>query len=391
MGPDHVLLPRPTLPPTSAPAPHVALGILSGVTGGPATYGIRLAGALAKLPDALRFTVVTDVARAFEGLGCDVVEVPMRGGLDRLRWQHLALPRALRRLGCTLYHDTKNALPLGCRVPSVVTVHDLAYHRTPETFGWASRLFLKRATAHAVRNARLVVVPSRATAVDVEDIHPETRGRVRVVPHGIDPLPAADAARCAEVRQRLGLPERYVLHVGTVQSRKNVDMLVRALRRLRRERGVPHRLVVAGRRGWQSDAAFAEIDADDTALYLGEVAGADLPALYRSAEVFASPSAYEGFGLAVADALSAGVATVVAPAGSLPEVVGDAAVVMARLDEDALVDALAPLLLDDAERAALAGRGPGRAAEFTWERAARATAAVWSEVRGGGENPRRPA
>src|SRR5690606_33554484 len=134
---------------------------------------------------------------------------------------------------------------------------------------------------------------------------------------------------------RLGVPERYVLHVGTLQARKNVDLLVRAVRALRAQ-GFPHRAVLVGRRGWLAGPTLAEIERDDTAVWLGAVAGADLAALYAGADAFVSPSAYEGFGLAVGDALAAGVPTVVSPAGSLPEVCGDAAVRLPALEVDAI-------------------------------------------------------
>ena len=104
---------------------HVGIGVLCGSTGGPATYGRRLVAAIADLGD-IRLTVLTDRPDGFE---VDTVELPMHGGIDRLRWQHFALPRALRAIGCDLYHDTKNALPRRLDVPAVVTVHDLAYRR----------------------------------------------------------------------------------------------------------------------------------------------------------------------------------------------------------------------------------------------------------------------
>ncbi|MBK8975537.1 MAG: glycosyltransferase family 4 protein [Planctomycetes bacterium] len=363
---------------------HVALGVLCGVTGGPASYGIRLAQALVALADAPRLTIVTDRPERFASIGCDVVALPMRGGVDRLRWQHLALPAALRRIAPTIYHDTKNALPRGLRVPAVVTVHDLAYHVMPETFGLASRLFLRRATRDAVRRSACIVVPSLATAADVARFHPDCQARVHVVYHGIDaPAPVAPE-RLAAVRTRLALPERYVLHVGTIQQRKNVDVLVRAVRAARTE--LPDlRVVLAGRRGWRSEAAFAEIAADDTAHWLGEVAQDDLQALYAGATLFGSPSGYEGFGLAVADALAAGVPTLAAAAGSLPELCGDAAVLLPPADVSVWSRAIIELVGDPARRARLAQSGRQRANEFTWERAAADTLTAYRLARGGAQ------
>jgi len=346
---------------------HVAISVLCGTTGGPATYGRRLVSALCERDD-VRVTVLSDRPDMFAEPRCDVVDLPMRGGLDRLRWQYVALPRALRRLRPDVYHDTKNALPRRLPCPAVVTVHDLAYHTVPETFGVASRLFLARATKHAVRRAGAVVVPSEATADDLRRIHPQSKGRVHVVPHGIDPSPAPPAARVDEVIARLRVPEPYVLHVGTVQARKNVDLVVKGVRALRR-RGMPHRALIVGRRGWLSERAFAEIERDDTARWLEHVAHDDLVALYHRASAFVSPSAYEGFGFAVADALAAGVPTAIADVSSLPELCGDAAVRLSALTADAVADALTELLTEEVPHP-LAARGRARAAGFTWRRSA---------------------
>jgi glycosyltransferase involved in cell wall biosynthesis len=353
---------------------HVALGALCGVTGGPSTYALRLAEALARRDD-VRLTVLTDRPGRFPGLRA--VDVGGAGWLGRIPWQHVRLPRALRAVRPDLYHDTKNALPWGLRAPGVVTVHDLAHLRCPETFGLASRLFLRVSTADAVRRARIVIVPSASTARDLEELLRASRGKVRVVPHGIAPLPEPSPDALERVRARVKGP--FVLHVGTIQARKNVDLLVRAVRLLRAE-GLPHRVVLAGRRGWRSDAAFAEIAKDDAALWLGEAPADDLAALHALADAFCSPSAYEGFGFTVAEAMAAGVPVVASRNSSLPEVVGDSGVLLDSLAPEAIAAALGPLLRDPSRRRALAAAGRARAAAFTWERAAEATVRAYRDA-----------
>jgi len=359
---------------------HVAVSVLCGSTGGPATYGRQLVAALAAVAD-LRVSVLSDRPDAFAAAGVECVHVPMRGGIDRLRWQYVTLPRALRRLGPDVYHDTKNALPFGLRVPSAVTVHDLAYHTVPGTFPWASRQFLRAATRHAVRRASAIVVPSQATADDLHRVHAQSRGRVHVVPHGIEPAPTLDAATLAEARQRLSLPAHFVLHTGTLQARKNVDLVVQGVRTLR-ARGLPHRAVLVGRKGWLAEAALREIERDDTALWLPHVSAGDLAAIYALADAFVSPSAYEGFGLAVADALAAGVPTVIADVSSLPELCADAAVRLPALTAAAITDALLPLLTVPAQAEALREAGRRRAAALTWQASAAGHAAIYRRLAG---------
>lgn len=357
---------------------EVAIGVLCGTTGGPATYGMRLAAALAE-NGSVAVTVVTDRPQAFAGVDCRTVEVPFTGGLDRLRWLHARLPKALSKLRCDLYHDTKHALPWRCPLPAVVSLHDLAFHRCPETFPWLARTFLRRSTADAVARARAVIVPSQATARDFTEIHARHAAKVRLVPYGVAPHTPAAPEQLASVRERYGLQGRWILHVGTLQPRKNVDLLVRAVRELR-QGGAPQRLLLAGRKGWQAEATLAEVARDDTARWLGDVPADDLPVLYDLAEVFVSPSAYEGFGFTVADALAAGLPTVISDVSSLPEVCGDAAVRIARLDVEGIVAALRQVLDDDGLRQRLALAGRRRAAELSWQRTAAATVAVYEEV-----------
>lgn len=318
----------------------------------------------------VRLSVLTDRPAAFEQLpantNCNIVDLPMRGGIDRLRWQHLAVPKALRKLRPDVYHDTKNALPWRVRCPSVVTVHDLAYHTVPESFGFASRQFLVRATRSAVRRATAIVVPSLATADDLATFYPSSAPRTYVVPHGIDAQRGFDPSVAEAATRSLGLPSNYVLHVGTIQARKNVDLVIAAVRQLR-SKGFDFRAAIVGRRGWLSDRAFAEIERDDTAIWLEHLNEDDLASCYARAAAFVSPSAYEGFGFAVADALAAGVPTVISNVSSLPELCGDAGIRLASISTEAIAGALENLLHDHVARAKYAQLGRERAAQFSWQ------------------------
>ncbi len=367
---------------------HVALGVVAGTTGGPASYGVRLAAELAARDD-VRLTVLTDAPAAFtaalQGRAATLQQVPMRGGIDRLRWQYWRLARALQRLRPDVYHDTKNALPFGVPCASVVTVHDLAYYAVPQTFPWASRAFLRLATRHAVQHAERIVVPSQATADDVGRWFPSAVARTVCAPHGIDPFVRPSDAELHDARRRLQLPERFVLHVGTIQARKNVDLVVEGVRQLRRM-GLPHRVVLVGRRGWQAERALQAIANDDTALWLPHLPAEDLRACYALADAFVSPSAYEGFGLAVADALAAGLPTLIADVSSLPELCGEAAVRLPELSAAAIGECLATLLADPQQRQQLATAASHRARQFRWADSAAhhvsAYAAARDEYRG---------
>ncbi len=357
---------------------HVAVSVLCGPTGGPATYGKCLVAALAA-SDGVRLTVLTDRPQELEGSGYEIVDLPMRGGLDRLRWQYWALPLALRKVRSDLYHDTKHALPHALPMPAVVSVHDVAYYRCPEGFGGFSRFFLRRSTTGAIARAARVLVPSQSTATDVANIYPRQAHKTRTIPLGIEPHRPCSESQLHEVRSRYGLDGPFLLHVGTIQARKNVHLLVQAVRKLREE-GFPHRCVLVGRKGWLAAEALAEVRRDDTAVWLGVIPRTDLDGLYEMAELFVSPSAYEGFGLAVGDALAAGTPTVISDISSLPEVCGEAAARIGELSADGIVQTIRPLLGDVRERQRMGEAGRRRAAEFPWEAVGERTLAVYREV-----------
>jgi len=182
------------------------------------------------------------------------------------------------------------------------------------------------------------------------------------------------------VRRRYGLEGPFLLSVGSLEPGKNRERLLQAFARLQ-ARGLKHTLVVAGQRAWryEGEAPLARrLGLADSVRFLGHVPQADLPALYSAADLFVFPSLYEGFGLPALEAMACGTPVVASNVSALPEVVGDAALQVSPLDVEALADAIERLLRDDRLRADLRERGLERARQFSWEKAARRTAEVYS-------------
>jgi glycosyltransferase involved in cell wall biosynthesis len=240
-------------------------------------------------------------------------------------------------------------------------------------------------TAHSVHEAARVIADSEATRRDVVELLGAAPDMVRVVPLGCDPrfTPGdAEAAR-RTVAAELGIEAPFVLHVGTVEPRKNLPGLISAFGQARRTRRLPQVLVLAGAPGWGVEPVRARIAAEglaDVVRLTGPVSEAQLLALYRAADLFAFPSLYEGFGLPVVEAMACGTPVVTANVAALPEVAGDAALTVDPRDETALAEALDRGLNDLELRARLRAAGPARAAAFTWERCAAATLAVYEEA-----------
>jgi glycosyltransferase involved in cell wall biosynthesis len=264
-------------------------------------------------------------------------------------------------------------------------VHDLSFARVPETANASLMALLNRVVPASVRRATHIAADSEATRHDLISLYGTAPDKVTVVYSGVDARfhPEYDAARLVEVRARYGIDQRpYVLAVGTVQPRKNYIRLVEAAAEVRR-RGHDIQVIFAGGKGWLDDPLYAAVrtlDMSSHVRFIGFADDADLPALYSGAALTAMPSLYEGFGLPVLEAMACGSPVVTSAISSLPEVAGDAALLIDPTDTRALADALDRILSDDLLRANLIARGLAQAARFTWDDAAAHLDALYARV-----------
>jgi glycosyltransferase involved in cell wall biosynthesis len=249
----------------------------------------------------------------------------------------------------------------------VVTIHDLAFERFPELYPPRWLRLYRRGLEIAMREAHAVLTPSRDAAGAVA-AHGVERERIHITPLAADlPLETTPPAAPYDTP--------YVLFVGTLEPRKNLPRLVRAFREAIGETSLPHRLVLAGATGWQQDSLANELVADGNGrVHLpGRVGALELEALYRGADAVVYPSLYEGFGLPVLEALAYGRPTLSSSTSSIPEVAGDAALLVDPRDDDAIAAGLVRILTDEPLRAELTKKGPARAASFSWAATAHAT------------------
>lgn len=306
-------------------------------------------------------------------------------------WHRARVPYPIEAITgrVSLLHATDFTLPPtlpGTR--TLLTVHDLSFVRVPETASPSLRAYLDAVVPRSVRRAEHVLADSEATRDDLIALYDTPPSKITVLWSGVDSrfAPITGTATLQAVCDRYHLPDDpFLLSVGTVQPRKNYTRLIEALARLRED--IPGlSLVIAGGKGWLEDPIYAALDQyklRDAVVFTGFARDEDLPALYSLARAVALPSLYEGFGLPVLEAMACGTPVVTSNLSSLPEVAGDAALLVDPLDVDALTDALRRLISDESLRASLRQRGLARAAAFTWERAARQLLGVYSQMLSG--------
>jgi len=317
--------------------------------------------------------------------GLQPVVLPLPAPLLYDAWHRLGVAGPVRRVApVDLVHAPSPAVPPTGRVPLVVTVHDAAPIVMPDAFTRRGVRFHRQGFAAAARRARLVIAVSAFCADEIAANTPILRDQIRVVANGVDRVRATEED-VMKARRIYAVDDRpYVLWAGTFQPRKNVRVLLDAFARLDPDE-VPHRLVLAGPQGWKTDdgdAAAAQALGDRVRL-VGQVGRVQLLALFAGADLFTFPSRHEGFGIPVLEAMAQGTAVLCSDIPALREVAGDAARFVAPDDVDAWITALRELLTDDAARTRLVAAGDERVEQFSWDRCARETVAVYDEALSG--------
>jgi glycosyltransferase involved in cell wall biosynthesis len=365
---------------------HVGLNLIflvPGETGGMEVVARELIPALlAEAPPGTRFTAFINREAARDAGGpwrrqLPSVTVPV-SARNRVQWvlgEQTLLPRLAARAGVELMHSLASTAPVRGRFRRVVTVHDLIYARFPEAHAGIRDKGMKVLVPRAIRRSHRVIADSRSTHEDLMELLGVPDGRIDVVPLGLGTIRRAVPVPEGEVRTRFGLGERAVLlSLSAKRPHKNLLALLGAHARLP-PAGRPV-LVLPGyptahEHELRERARALEVDGD--VRFPAWISAEELEGLWGIAKAFAFPSLYEGFGLPVLEAMARGVPVACSDASSLPEVVGDAALLFDPRDEQAIASALGRLLNEPALAASLRTRGLLRAREFTWERTARLT------------------
>ena len=311
----------------------------------------------------------------------NVVPVPLP---NRRMWTHRSLGPEVRHRRPDVLFVPAHVLPFAWTRRSMpalaVTIHDLGYRHFPKAHPWRQRAYLNLTTRWAAARADRLICDSEATRQDLMQFHRAHPDRLHTVHLGWTPPPDTDPARDpGSVSAKFGLRRPFALFVSTLQPRKNAERLIHAYGRLHAREDPGWDLVLAGRIGWLAEpilAAARSSPAADAIHILGYVEDGDVAALRQQARLFCYPSLHEGFGLPVLEAQSQGVPVLTSNRSSLPEVAGDAALLVDPEDVDEIAQAMLRLSRDEELRAELVAKGHENVKRFSWEKAARETLAV---------------
>lgn len=301
-------------------------------------------------------------------------------------WTQIALPlRLYTHKKPSVFFSPAHYAPRFSPVPTVVTIHDLAYVRFPDYFLKKDIEQLRRWTAYSIKNAAHIIVPSEATKQDVVKYYEYPENRITVIPHGYDRdrfHKDLDPAAAKQMRQLLGLPEDYILYLGTLQPRKNIIRLLKAYHQAR-SAGITNSLVITGKRGWLYDDIFSTVESlglKQHVIFTDYVKDEDVPYLYAGARLYILPSLYEGFGLPLIEAMACGTPVAAANNSSLPEVIGPG-MLFDPNDSNAIAQTIEKAVrMPGAEYIRVKEAGIKFANQFSWPKAAEETLAVLRKV-----------
>ena len=283
----------------------------------------------------------------------------------RRAWSHLRFAAALWQDHPDVTFVPAHTLPLAFPGRAVVTVHDLGYKHFPQSHPVRSRLYLDWTTRFSARRATIVLADSQATADDLHRFYGTDYAKIRVVYPGVQP---PMESRAQDVRAKYRLPTRYFLFLGTLQPRKNIARIVRAYGHYRQRAQNPAELVLAGKKGWLFDESWVR---DVEGVHItGYVDENDKGALYTGAQALVFTTLYEGFGFPVLEAMHCGTPVIASTTSSLPELVGDAGLLVDPLDVEAIANAMLELDQNEALAETLRERGYKQVERFSWARAA---------------------
>ena len=308
------------------------------------------------------------------------------------KWRYTVLPsrkmwtitslslNLLKNRSLDVFFTPTHYLPIFSPKKSVVSILDVSYIYFPQLFKKKDLIQLKKWTKYSARKSDKILTISESSKSDIIKEYGVSGNKIEVIYPGINTsLPVNNKLKMEDLEKKFGIKNKYILFVGTLQPRKNIERLIEAYSKIETDAS----LVIVGRRGWQFEEilnAPEKYNVKDKVLFLENVSDEDLPAIYRNAEFFILPSLYEGFGIPVLEAMNYGTPVITSNISSLPEVGGDAALYVDPNDTTDIAEKMKKLLEDDNLKRQLIEKGKKQVEKFSWEKSARQTLEVLEGV-----------
>jgi len=312
----------------------------------------------------------------------------------RVLWENYFLPLSLKKTGAEIFWGPTNFLPSVKACRYLVTIHDVTAFVFPQYLPALRRFYYRNSIATAIRMADRIVGVSTQIKKDLIQVLKVPAEKITVIPNGLDEqfrnqaksLNSTELKLDPQIKEKYSLPDSFIFTLGVLEPKKNITNLVRAYAMLK-QMGIKDlpKLVVGGSKeyGWKNQAFFKtvmELNLLDAVIFTGNILHADLPAIYRAATVFVLPSLYEGFGLPVIEAMACGTPVITSNTSSLPEVAGNAAILVNPYSPQEIANAIIQVLSREEQRKAMIENGRKNALRFSWDRTAQELLRVFEEV-----------
>lgn len=305
----------------------------------------------------------------------------------RMSWEQLFLPRQVKNRRIDLLHSPGFVAPLRLKCRSVVTIFDMTFFLFPHRHTFSKRLYFGFFLPLSARRADMIITISESSKNDIiRCLHLPER-KIRVIYPGVDDIfqPVKDDEKLEWVRNRYGIKKDFILSVGVLEPRKNLDRLIRAFYLLVRKGDFDLQLVIVGKKGWAYQPVLdlpEQLGMKDRVIFTGYVPEQDLPLFYSAALLFVYPSVYEGFGIPVLEAMACGAPVITSNISSMPEISEGAGLLVDPYDIQAMAQAIKKLLVDKEMQKKMSEAGLQRARKFSWEKMALSTLELYREVLG---------
>ncbi len=329
--------------------------------------------------------VLDEISRLAPDVRLEMVKPRRRDDWSKLYFEQVQFPREAARMKADIAFVPYWAPPLASRVPVVVTIHDVSYEAHPEWFRWSNRLSFRLFSRWAAKTARRIITVSEYSKTEIMKHYRTPENKIRVISEAVGEgfQRILDKNCLDQTKQKYNINRPFILFVGQIHTRRNIERLLQVFYDLKTKKKIDHQLILVGQNIWpflDLDSRIKENGLEGEVIYLDYIPRPDLVGLYNLASVFVYPSLYEGFGLPPLEAMACGTPVVSSNVASIPEVVGNAGLLVDPYNAGELSEAIWSIINNPALRSDLIQKGFERVKQFSWEKAARETLRVYEEA-----------